>query len=33
MAYVDGSSTRKYSEVGVILKGPNKEECEVAIQF
>ena len=33
MAYVDGSSTRKYSGAGVILKGPNREECEVAIQF
>ena len=31
--YVDGSLTRKYNGVGVILKGPNGEECEAAIQF
>jgi ribonuclease HI len=30
---MDGSLTRKYSRAGVILKGPNEEECEVVIQF
>jgi ribonuclease HI len=33
IAYVDGSSKRKYSGVGVILKGPNGEECKAAMQF
>lgn len=33
IAYVDGSSTRKYNGAGVILKRPNREECEAAIQF
>ena len=30
---MDGSSTRKYNGVGVVLKGSNGEECEVAIQL
>jgi ribonuclease HI len=33
VACEDASSTRKYSAVGVVLKGPSGEECEVAIQL
>lgn len=33
VAYVDGSSTQKYSGIGVVLKGPTEEECEAAIQL
>lgn len=33
VACVDRSSTRRYSGAGVILEGPNRENCEAAIQL